>query len=452
MPVNVARARAPRYVIVGSGIAGLAAAEALRERQPKAEITMVSEESHNFYSRPALPYVLRGDIPEKQLFIRNRDDLRSLNVNRIHSQVEQLSRDSHELILAGGKRLPYDRLLLATGALATRPPFITEDLIGLVKLDSLDDTRLMLKQARRGKTAVVVGGGITALELAEGLAARRMQTHYFLRGDRYWSDVLDDAESKIILDRLRHEGVILHLNTQVKQLKSSAGKLTGVETETGEVIPCHMLAYAIGVRPRIDLAKNAGMKVDKGILVNEFLHTSRPGVYAAGDAAQVGNSPLDVLWPTALNQGRIAGANMAGEKRPYVKGVACNVTMLTGLKLTIIGNVGRPKDGKGGSKKDEDTVAIVRGDSESWRVARQAWVLSDEDDVNRVRLFVGERRLVGALVMGDQTWSHPLQRLITAGVDITPIREQLSGASALEVLAEFYVQWETAGRGAMTNV
>jgi hypothetical protein len=134
---------------------------------------------------------------------------------------------------------------------------------------------------------------------------------------------------------------------------------------------------------------------------------------------------------------------MAGEKVPYVRAVACNVTMLTGLKVTIIGNVGKGK----GAGKDEDSVAIARGDSESWRLGSQAWVLTEEDDVNRVRLFVGERRIVGALVMGDQTWSRPLQRLISAGADITPIRQQLvgNGAAALAHLARFYEQWEQAG-------
>jgi len=445
MPVKVATARPPQYVIVGSGIAGLAAAEALREHQPKAAITMVSEEAHNFYSRPGLAYLLRGDIPEKQLFIRSRDDLRGLNLNRIHAGVERLACDRRELILTGGRRLPYDRLLLATGALAVSPPFAKEPLAGMVKLDSLDDTRHIIKTARRGQTAVVVGGGITALELVEGLAARRMRVHYFLRGDRYWSDILDETESRIVMERLQHEGVTIHANTQVKRVHGNAGRLSAVETQAGEIVPCQVLASAIGVRPRVDLARSAGLKVEKGIVVNEFMHTSQPGVYAAGDAAQVGAAPLDVLWPTALAQGRVAGANMAGEKRPYVRDVACNVTMLTGLKVTIIGTVGGgSKEGRG---KDPDLVAIVRGDSESWRQASKAWVLTDANDVNRVRLFVGERKIVGALVMGDQTWSRPLQRLIAAGVDITPIRPQLvgDGSTALAHLAKFYDRWEQAG-------
>jgi NAD(P)H-nitrite reductase large subunit len=442
MTAQYATAQLPQFVIVGSGIAGLAAAEALRERQPKAVITMIAEEPHSFYSRPGLANLLRKDIPEKQLFIRNRDDLRQLDLKRIYARVEQLNCDRRELTLGGGQVVPYHRLLLATGALAVPPPFITQPLNGLAKLDNLDDARAILKQAKRGQSAVVVGGGITALELAEGLAACRMRVHYFLRGDRYWSDVLDETESRLVLDRLEHEGVTVHTNTQVKQIHGSHGQLTAVETQAGETIPCRLLAYAIGVRPRVDLAKSAGLKVDKGVLVNEYMHTSKPGVYAAGDVAQVGKAPLDVLWPTALAQGRTAGINMAGEKQAYVKGAPCNITMLTGLKVTIIGAVG----GGGKAGGDPDLVAVVRGDSEGWRKSSSAWVAMESNDINRARLFLGERTIVGALVIGDQSWSRPLQRLIGAKADISPIRSQLLGdlKPALAALEAFYDQWDQA--------
>ena len=162
----------------------------------------------------------------------------------------------------------------------------------------------------------MVGGGITALELAEGLCARRMKVHYFLRGDRYWSDVLDEAESHIVMERLRHDGVVLHTNTQVKQAIGKAGILNAVETQAGEIIPCCMLANAIGVRPRIDLGRKAGLKVDKGIVVDAFLRTSLANVYAAGDCAQVGNTPLDVLWPTALAQGAWPGPTWLADPSP----------------------------------------------------------------------------------------------------------------------------------------
>jgi NAD(P)H-nitrite reductase large subunit len=431
------------HVIIGSGIAGICAAEAIREHDPKAVISMVSEEPHPFYSRPGLAYFLRNDFPERQLTVRTPDDVRAMNIQRINARVEKLECDKHELVLADKKRVRYDRLLIATGALAVPPPFPGGDLVGVVKLDGLDDCRQIIAQVRRGKPAVVVGGGITALELAEGLSARGMKVNYFLRSTRYWADVLDEAESKIVMDRMRHEGITIHTETQVKQALGAKGRLTAVETQAGANIPCQVLAVAIGVRPRVDLAKQAGLAMNKGITVNEFMQTSAPDVYAAGDCAEVfdpvsGKATLDVLWPTAITQGKIAGANMAGVKSPYVKAIPYNVTMLTGLKVSIIGSVG------GG--KNDDLVAITRGESEAWRIVPKTWVIGVSDDVNRVRLVVGDPTIAGALVMGDQTWSRPLQKLITAKADITPIRAALlaGGEESLKQLAQFYYQWEKA--------
>jgi 3-phenylpropionate/trans-cinnamate dioxygenase ferredoxin reductase component len=433
------------YVIVGSSIAGLSAAETLRQRDLHALITMISEEAHEFYSRPGLAYLLRGDIPEKQLIVRPKDHVRALKLHRMTARVERLLCDSRELVLSGGKHVRYDRLLLATGSTAVPPPFPGGDLAGVVKLDNLDDTRHILKQAGRGRTAVVVGGGITALELAEGLHARGMRVHYFLRGARYWADVLDETESRIVQERLAHEGVTVHTNTQVKQAVGARGRLIGVDTEAGAHVPCDLLAVAIGVRPRVELAREAGLKVEKGVVVNEFLQTSRPEIFAAGDVAQVhdprlNRATLDVLWSTALAQGQAAGANMAGSRRAYVKGISFNVTQLTGLKVTLIGSIG------GG--KDEDLVSIARGDSEVWRLPLRGRVLTEQDDVNRVRLLVGDKRIVGALVMGDQTWSWPLQKLVAGRVDISPIRSALvgDGAEALTRLARFYRHWEQSGK------
>jgi NAD(P)H-nitrite reductase large subunit len=281
--------------------------------------------------------------------------------------------------------------------------------------------------------------------LAEGLAARGMKTHYFLRGNRYWSDVLDEAESEIVQSRLRHEGVVMHLETQIEEALGERGRIKAVRTKAGETIPCDVLGVAIGVRPRIDLARQAGLKVNKGILVDEFLQTSAPDVFAAGDCAEVfdrrtGVAALDVLWPIALAHGQVVGENMAGGRRAYLKEVPFNVTMLTGLRVTIIGAVG------GGT--NEDLVAITRGESESWRLAPQAWVVSDRSDVNRVRLLIDERRIVGALVMGDQKWSRPLQQMIVARADISSIRPALvsSNGSSLTELDHFYQRWEAAQR------
>ena len=435
-----------RHLIVGSGIGGLAAAEAIRAREADAEIALVSEEPHDYYSRPGLAYLLRGDIPESRLPVRTPDDVKRLRLERVHDRVDRIEPGAHEIVLAGRRRIKYERLLLATGALASPPPFPGKELSGVLKLDSLDDARKIVKAAKRGRPAIVVGGGITALELAEGLAARGMKVDYLLRGDRYWADVLDETESQIIQRRLERDGIKIRTETQVGEAVGAGDKLTNVVTQTGERVPCELLAVAIGVKPRIDLAKAAGLDVDRGVLVDEYLRTSATDIYAAGDCAQVfdptsGKATLDVLWSTALAQGRVAGINMAGGGMAYRKGVACNITLLAGLRTSILGDVGamlKPP------KKERDLVSINRGDSESWRVQADAGIVERRNDDNRIRLIVGEKRLLGALVLGDQHWSRPLQRMIVAQADITSIRKTLlaGGEAAMEKLAVFYSRWE----------
>lgn len=438
------------YIIVGSSIAALSAAEAIRQCEARATISLISEEAHDFYSRPGLAYLLRGDIPEKQLFARTPADWKALNVTRLHALAVGVQPDAHAITLSTGQTLYYDRLLLATGSTAVTPDFPGVDLTGVVKLDNLDDIRSILKLAGRNKTAVVIGGGITALELVEGLRARGLKVHYLMRADRYWANVLDEVESRLVEDRLRHEGVHIHPRTQISRALGERGKLKAVETMAGKLIKCDLLAVAIGVRPRLELALAAGLAIDRGILVDEYLRTSAPDVFAAGDVAQVrdpltGKAQMDVLWSVALEQGRAAGLNMAGAQTPYVKSVPMNVTQLAGLVTTIIGAVG------GG--RDEDLVTISRGDSETWRARLDAWVFAESDQTDRVRLLVGERTLVGALIMGDQMLSRPLYQLIAAQADITPIKPQLLSGShaALDQLLKFHQHWEAAQR-ATANV
>jgi NADPH-dependent 2,4-dienoyl-CoA reductase/sulfur reductase-like enzyme len=203
------------------------------------------------------------------------------------------------------------------------------------------------------------------------------------------------------------------------------------------MLKCDLVAYAIGIRPRLELAKQAGLAVDRGILVNEYLQTNDPDIFAAGDVAQAydplsGRSILDSLWGPARQQGYVAGLNMAGRKTPYLKPPPFNVTRLAGLTTTIIGTVGRGRD--------DDLVGIARGDSETWRHLPEAIVAQTGFEVNRLRLLIGEKHLLGAIVMGDQNLSFSLQKIISDKVDITPIRERLLAPSVriADVIAEFW--------------
>ncbi|RPI78348.1 MAG: NAD(P)/FAD-dependent oxidoreductase, partial [Chloroflexi bacterium] len=194
-----------KYVIVGSGAAGISAVETIRAKDPEGSIHVISEDPFFYYSRPGLAYLLSGEIHQKMLYPKQDEEYRQLKLRITHSRAVALNPPEHIITLQNGERIPYDRLLIATGAGAFRPPLPGIDLEGVVKLDSLEDAQKILKFARRGKQAVVVGGGITSLELVEGLSRRGLKVSYIMRDDRYWKNVLDETESQIIEHRLEED-------------------------------------------------------------------------------------------------------------------------------------------------------------------------------------------------------------------------------------------------------
>ena len=276
-----------RYVIVGNGPAGVTAAHAIRELDAAADIQIVGAERHGFYSRPGLAYYLTGQIPEGALFSRPDKELDRAHVRRTVGRVAAVDARSHRVELADGKALRYDRLLLAVGARAVRPEIEGIGLEGVVTLDNLEDARLIRKLAKKGKRAVVVGGGITALELAEGLAANGVTTRYLMRGDRYWASVLDDRESALVEARLEHDGIVLHRNTELNRVIACGRRVAAVETRDGERIDADLLAVAVGTAVRLEVAQQTGLDTGRGIHTDGRLATSQPDIFAAGDAAEV---------------------------------------------------------------------------------------------------------------------------------------------------------------------
>ncbi len=428
-----------RYVILGTGVAGVAAAEAIRV-DASAEIIMVGDDPHGYYSRPGLAYYLTGEMLEKHLFPFNTKDFAQLKVRYVRGHAKQILRETHQVEIEGAGLLHYDKLLIAVGAQALRLSIPGAELEGVAKLDSMEDARRILQLAKKARRAIVIGGGITALELVEGLVSRNVKVTYLLRGDRYWNNVLDEHESRIIEGRLKEEGVELIFHAEALEISGRKGHIEALRLLDGRTLKCDFVAYAIGIQPRLELAQNAALAMDRGILVNEFLQTNDADIYAAGDVAQIydplsGRSVLDSLWGPARLQGFVAGKNMSGGRHAYIKAVPFNVTRLAGLTTTIIGTVGRGRD--------EDIVGIARGDSETFRALPEALETESNFDVNHLRLVVGQKTLLGAVLMGDQSLSVPLQKMIIASADISSIRPTLlEGKQPIaDVLIRFWQEW-----------
>ena len=433
-----------KYLIIGAGPAGVSAIEAIRTLDPIGEITLVTDEEAGYYSRPGLAYYLTGEISEDCLYPYPEQDFDRLKVFREKGQAKKIMPLEHRVELQDGRVLSYNRLLIAVGARAASAKVPGLELEGVLKLDNLEDARRIMKLSRKRHAAVVVGGGITALELVDAFRARGMNVHYFLRGDRYWSNVLDETESHIVEHRLKEEGIQIDYQTELSEIVGKGGKVSGVLTTDGKKIDCDVVGIAIGIQPRKGIAEAAGLKTERGVAVNEYLNTSDADIFAAGDVAEVydptvGKAILDSLWGPARRQGYTAGLNMAGKHVPYYKGVPFNVTRLAGLTTTIIGALG-------GREVDADTIGIVRGDSEGWRQMPDALVAQSDFDINRLRVLVGENHLVGALLMGDQTLSRAIHHLVIEKVDITPIREKLlqKGHPITDIIADYWLEITSA--------
>jgi len=440
-----------QYVIIGSGVAGIGAIDGIRSVDELGEIVLICEEKEGYYSRPGLAYYLTGELPEGQLFPFKQRNYKQEKIDRIHTRAVGLSLSERQVELGNGQRIPYDSLLIATGSQAISLKIPGNNAKGVLKLDNIEDARRIARFAREAHRAAVVGGGITALEIVEGLLTQKVKVDYFLRGGRYWSNVLDEPESRRIEHRLKEEGVQIHFNTEVEEVLEKNGRMVGLRTKDGRQIPGEMLVAAVGVQPRKELVEYFGLKMDRGILVNGNLQTSQPGVFAAGDVAQVfdpltGGYVLDTLWGPAREQGTIAGKNMAARLmgKPltnYAKRVAFNVTRLAGLTTTIIGMVG--------NGEDRDLVGIARGDSEVWRRLPDAIACQAGFEVNGVRLLIGEKTILGAVVMGDQSLSRPIQHLVSEQVDISSICTDLlhPDAPVSDIIADFWAKHHEKSKG-----
>ena len=419
---------ARRHLLIGGGPGAIAAAEAIRSADAGAEIVLVSVDPHGYYSRPGLAYYLAKEIPEKALRPFSAKEFTSLGFTSLTDRAVGIDPAGHTVTLQDGGELAYDRLLIATGSTAVPARVAGTELDGVLKLDDLDDARDIIRRSATAKNAVVVGGGITALEIAEGLMARGVRAHYFMRKGRYWSNVLSEYESRLVEKVLGAHGVQIHHFTELARILGRDGRVVGVETGDGTQIPCDLVAVAVGVRPDIALAKAAGLDCGRGVLVDEYLRSSDADIFAAGDIAEVRDArtdrrTLEVLWSSAVAKGRLAGLNMCAEPMlAYDTGTPLNVTRLAGFEVTIVGTVG------GG--RDSDLEGLSRGDSETWAELGEAVVVESHGRDTHIRLALGERTIAGAVVIGGQEISLPLHEIIGARADVTGILASLQEPEA----------------------
>ncbi len=342
----VAGGKGRSFVIVGNGIAGVTAAETLRTEDGAASITIIAANTVPVYYRPALKDFLGGRVPAEKLWARPPSFYQDIRIQYIADQVVAIDGRQHLLLLASGRQVGYDRLLLANGALASTLACPGMQLAGVTTLRSVADYQAVLAYLGKVRRVVVVGSGTLALETVEMLRYRGLQVSHLLRHQILWSEVLDATASDLVLQQEEHDGVDVRLEQEVAEIVGKDGCVSGVVTRQGQHIPCELVLIAIGIQPNIDFIRRGGIACGCGVQVDASMRTSMPDIYAAGDVVESYNPltgrarPLGQWYP-AIQQGRAAAYSMldlldtgstAGANINYL-----NATFLYGLDFASVG-------------------------------------------------------------------------------------------------------------------
>lgn len=319
-----------RHVIIGNSAAGVSAAEAIRRICPGSKITIISEEDYPAYSRCLLPNFLAGDIGGENLAIRSGNFYSKNSIEtKLGKRATAIDTDKRRVVLEDGESVPYDRLLIAIGSVTTFPPLEGMDSPGVFGLRTLEDARKILKAAGTARRAVVVGAGLVGLEAAYALYRRGLEVTVVEKAPRIVPQQFDPTASRVLMKNMESEGIRIILNTGIKGIVGTplwkrlfGGKGKGVVLEDGSKLKCELVVVATGARPNTDIVKDTGIRVNRGIVVDDYMRTSVPDIYAAGDVAETvdiatGQRSVTPIWPNAMVQGKNAGYNMAGCPRKY---------------------------------------------------------------------------------------------------------------------------------------
>jgi len=318
------------YVIIGNSAAGIRAAETLRALDSAADINVISEEDSHAYSRCLLPDFLAGNRSEQEIYFRPEDFYIQNRINTsFGSKAISIEPDHRTVILDDGTKMHYDKLLLATGASSSLPPIPGIEADNVFSLRHLIDARNILKACSKARRVVIVGAGFVGLEAATALYRQGLEVTVVEKAPQILPLQFDTRAAEIILHDLQAEGIRFVLGKGIKEISPPSvwGRLfgkpgSGVLLEDGTRLKAEVVLIATGTRPNVELARSAGVKLNHGIPVNEFMQTNVPDIYAAGDVAETkdvvtGQTGLTPIWPNASAQGRTAAYNMAGFSKAY---------------------------------------------------------------------------------------------------------------------------------------
>lgn len=415
-------------VIIGNGIAGVTAARHIRKKSDK-KITIVSAENDYFFSRTALMYVYMGHMKfdhikpyEDWFWKKNRIDL-------VNGYVKHVVPQGKKLLLKDGKEIAYDKLIIAVGSKSNKFGWPGQDLEGVQGLYSkqdLDQLEVSAPNKEICKRAVIVGGGLIGIELAEMLRSRDIPVTFLVRESSFWDGVLPNGESQMINEHILEHNIDLRLDTNLKEIVADEnGRAKAVITDNGDTIECNLVGLSAGVTPNIDFLKNSGIDLGKGVLVDRYLETSIHDIYAIGDCAEqreaIGQrKTVEAVWYTGRMMGEVLAQTICGTKMEYRPGHWFNSAKFLDIEYQTYGWV-FSKDSK---KKYEKHF--------HWRHANEKICIT-------IAFHEKTRKFLGINTFGLRMRHEIFNRWLTEEKNVDDVMKYLKDAN---FDPEFYSQYE----------
>ncbi|MFU0784176.1 MAG: FAD-dependent oxidoreductase [Thermoanaerobacterium thermosaccharolyticum] len=389
------------FVIVGNGIAALSAAESIRKNDKESKITMITREPYNTYFRIKLSHLLGHAYELEKLYVRPESWYKSNNIDiMLKCSVVSLDTDKKIIHLDSSDKIKYDRLIIATGSYSFIPPVKGREKNGVYAIRSLDDVNNLNKYIKDKKRGIVVGGGLLGLEAAWSLKQAGYDINVIEFFPRLLPKQSDEEGSKIIENIIENSGIKLILNAEVEEI--TGDDVDGAILKDGRKVYADFVIFSAGIRPNVDVAKDSGIKINRGILVDDFMRTNVDDVFAAGDVAEY-NGKIYGLWTVAMAQGRNAGLNAAGLRTKYKEVLPSSTLKITGVDVFSSGDISGEKS-----------------TSYSYKEGNIYY-----------KLFIKDNKLVGAILIGDISSSTKIKKAIDSEYDLREILDSSKDAKSI---------------------
>ena len=400
-----------KVIIIGNGVAGATAAEVIRKKNKDISISVYSDEPYPFYSRIKLPHFLGDEIKQENTYIYNTDWYKEKRIELYSgTKIKKIEPDKKSIVTERDEKVSYDKLLLATGSTNFIPPIKGREKNGFFTLRTIGDVLSIKEYSLNNKKAVLIGGGLLGLEAARGLRVRGLDVTVVEFFPRLLPRQLDEKGAKVLQRLIEKMGINIVLNAQSDEVLGE-DKVAGLKLKDGRNVDCNLIIISAGITPRIEIAKEAGISVNKGIIVNERFETNVKGIYAAGDCAEF-QGRIYGLWTASTEQGTVAGNNIAGVDTVYSGTTPSTTLKIVGIDLTSIGVVNPPSptsplEGEG---KGEGYRELIREDG--------------SDDIYK-KLVIKDGKIVGAILLGDTKDVRAVGKLIKNNVDVSKYEDKL---------------------------